>query len=88
MPVRRVGSGPRSPVVADSEILDAWLRHGGKLSLDALDTEAVIASSKRLLTEIEVARRNLDKGVRLMRETISTIRQKQARLKDVRGTKR
>src|SRR5215468_9306653 len=80
MPVRLVGSGPRAPVVADSELLDGWLRHGGTVRLDALNTEAVIANSKKLLVQIEKARRSLAEGVRLMHQTVLTLRQRQAQL--------
>jgi hypothetical protein len=51
LPVRRVDSGPKAPVVADSEIIDAWLKHDGKLRLGgALDVEESLLTRKgRLL---------------------------------------
>lgn len=38
LPVTRVNSGRRSPVVADSEELDAWILHRIKLPADAPHT--------------------------------------------------
>ena len=81
LPVRRVGKSPKSPVVADSEVLDAWVRHGGQLRLDALDTEAIIANSKRLLAELTAAQKDMRGRVNTLRSGIKEIREKQAALR-------
>jgi hypothetical protein len=79
--VRRVGIGSKSPVVADSEILDAWIRHGGQVRLDALDTEAIIANSKRLIAELTEAQQDLRRRVSTLRGGIKEIREKQTALR-------
>ena len=74
LPVRRVGRSPKAPVVADSELVDAWVRHGGRIPLDALKTEAIIAQSKKLLTELSVSQRTLLEGLRSLNKQVSSLR--------------
>ena len=68
-------------VVADSELLDAWVRHGGQLPVDTLDTEAIIANSKKLLAELTAAQKDLRGRVNTLRGRIKEIREKQAVLR-------
>jgi hypothetical protein len=79
-----VGNGSKSPVVADSEILDAWMRHGGQVRQDTLDTEAIIANSKRLLAELTAAQKDLVGHVSTLYDGIKEIREKQAALRQRR----
>lgn len=78
LPVRRVGKGPKPHVVADSELLDAWVSHGGQLRQDLLDTDAIRDKSKRLRSELTAARKDLHVRVDALRAGIKEISEKQA----------
>lgn len=67
IPVRRLGRGPKAPVAADSEVLDARVKYGGKTRLNEMDMDAVISKSRKLLAEIQEARRSLREGVRTIK---------------------
>jgi hypothetical protein len=84
LPVRRVGNGPKAPVIADSELVDAWIRHGGRVRNYILETEATITNSKKQLAELIVSQTSLRRGLKTLREGIRDIREKGAALRQAR----
>lgn len=88
LPVQRVGSGPRAHVMADSELIDRWIRHGGRLQMDNAKAEDLIRHSSKLLKEIEELRKSLQEGVRSLHRGISMLRIKQANLRNLRAKAR
>src|SRR5215472_10674778 len=84
LPVRHIGRGPKPPVVAHSVLIDGWVRYGGPVRLDEIDTKAIIAKSKKLRAEIQVARRSLRESVHTLRDGLSTFRNKQIDFRKMR----
>src|SRR5690242_3736216 len=87
LPVRRVGSGPKAPVIADSELVDAWIRHGGRVRNYMLETEATIIDSKMQLAELILSQTSLRRSVNTLRDGIRDIREKAAALRQARTAK-
>lgn len=78
LPIKRIGRGPRAHVMADSEAIDRWVRHGGRLQMENVDAEELIRRSGKLLNEINELRNSLQQGVRSLHQGIAALRDKQA----------
>jgi hypothetical protein len=79
-----VGSGPKAPVIADSELVDAWIKQGGRVRNYMVETEATISDSKKQLAELIVSLSSVRHGVKTLRDGIRYIREKGAALRQAR----
>jgi hypothetical protein len=76
LPVRRINNGPRSPVVADSEELDAWILHRKlprgvpKTLLDNLER------ARELRSEVQQNRKELEHRLETLRKELAELRAK------------
>lgn len=77
LPVRRVNDSQRSPVVADSDELDAWILHRRKLPPGApqnlLDN---FAHALELQREMKRNRRELQRRLQALRQGLAELRRK------------
>lgn len=79
--MRHMGRGSKPPVVADSELLDTWIRHEGGLPID---TDTLIAKSRKLRAEVQSKRQELHKNISSLHEGMSAIQDRQAKLEKAR----
>jgi hypothetical protein len=80
LPVKRVTNGPRSPVVADSEELDAWILRGKDLPPGApLDLLRNIERARELCAEVERARTALREKMANLRKGMAELRTRSRR---------
>ena len=80
LPVKRVNKSPRSPVVADSEELDAWILHRIKLPPDAPHT--VLENwqrAQKLQDEAEQKKKQFQLRVEQFKNDVAKFRAKQRR---------
>ena len=85
IPVRRLGSGPKGRVIADSKLLDAWIRQGGQINAEMLRSQGIITQSEKLLAELNVSQQTLREGLRSLKEQISSLRAARERLRKARS---
>jgi hypothetical protein len=84
LPVQRIGHGPKPHLVAYPELINEWVRNGGPVRLDASDSKALIAKSKKLRADSQVARRTLRDGVHLLHDNLSAFRDRQIDFRKMR----
>lgn len=71
--------------MADSDLVDLWIRHGGRLKADMANVDEARQRFGRLLNEMDELGRNLQRGLQSLHEGISALRAKQASLRDLRA---
>lgn len=82
LPVKRVSKGPRSPVVADSEQLDAWILRGKDIPPGApLDLLSNLNRARELRDEVKRARTILHQKMANLRKEMIALRAKKRKLK-------
>ena len=74
LPVNRPNPGRRSHVLASTEQLDSWVRHGAFWRTQQSDVRVNIARARKLRAEIEQARRDLHLKVAALRKEIAALR--------------
>lgn len=75
LPVKRINKTPRSPVVADSEELDAWILHRIELPPGVPRTVADnLQRARELRHESEEIRRELQARLEVLRKTLDVSR--------------
>lgn len=82
LPVKRVKDTPRSPVVADSEELDAWVLHRSRVPPGA--PQVLVDNLRRaheLLRELAQNRKELQQRMQILRKELAELRAK--RRKDI-----
>ena len=77
MPVKRVSNSPRSPVVADSEELDAWILHRNRLPPGA---PRKLAENLQHLRELRHEIRELQARLQSLRKQLAELRAKKQRM--------
>lgn len=77
LPVKRVNNSPRSPVVADSEELDAWILHRMQLPTGASQE---LADNRKRARELrlqgQAIRKELQDRMAVLRKTLAEARAK------------
>lgn len=77
LPVKRVNNSPRSPVVADSEELDAWILHRMQLPTGASQE---LADNRKRARELRLQgqeiRKELQERMAVLRKTLAEARAK------------
>lgn len=82
LPVKRVSKGPRSPVVADSEQLDAWILRGKDIPPGApLELLRNLERARELCDEVKRARTALHQKMANLRNEMTALRAKRRKLK-------
>ena len=77
LPIKRVNNTPRSPVVADSEELDAWILHRMQLPPGASRELAEnLKRTRELRRESQELRRELHARMEALRKTLAEARAK------------
>ena len=77
LPVKRVRNSPRSPVVADSEEVDAWILHRGRVPPGVPQTLVDnLRRARELRLEIEQRRKELQQRVQTFRKEMAEFRAK------------
>ena len=77
LPVKRVNKSPRSPVVADSEALDAWILHRMQLPPEASpELRANLQRTRELRRELQESRKQLQARMDAFRKTVAEARAK------------
>ena len=80
LPVKRVNNSLRSPVVADSEELDAWILHRMQLPPGASrELAESLQRTRELRHESQELRKELRDRVEALRKTLAEARAKQRR---------
>ena len=82
LPVRRVNNAAKSPVVADSEELDAWILHRSRIPTQApQDLVNNLRRAQELRRQIEQSRKEFQQRVQTFREQLADFREKKKRLR-------
>jgi hypothetical protein len=77
LPVKRVSNSPRSPIVADSEELDAWILHRMQLPPGAPQKLADnLQNARQLRSEAQKLRKELQDRMDALRKTLAESRMK------------
>lgn len=77
LPVKRVNETARSPVVADSEELDAWVLHRSRIPAQApQDLMNNLQRAQELGRQIQQSRKELQERVQTFREQLADFREK------------
>ena len=77
LPVKRVNKSPRSPVVADSEALDAWILHRLQLPSGASrELRDNLLRTRELRREVQESRKELRARMGVLRKTLAEARAK------------
>lgn len=77
LPVKRVNKTPRSPVVADSEELDAWILHRVELPPGApRKTAQNLQRAKELRAKAQGIRKELQSRLEILKTTLAESRAK------------
>jgi hypothetical protein len=80
LPVRRVNNTPRSPVVADSEELDAWILHRSRIPTEAPQSLANnLRRALELQRELQQNRKEFGDRVQHFRQQLAEFREKRKR---------
>lgn len=75
LPVKHVNDGPRSPVVADSEELDAWILRRSSIPPEApKDLTENLRRARELQLQINQSRKELAERVQVFRKGIAELR--------------
>lgn len=77
LPVKRVNKSPRSPVVADTEELDAWILHRLQLPSGASrELRDNLLRTRELRREVQESRKELRARMGVLRKTLAEARAK------------
>ena len=76
LPVRRTSYGVKSPVVAESDELDFWLRHGHLPLTKTPGVLDTLQASQNLCIEVGNSRRALRQSLAAVRKQFATLRAK------------
>ena len=87
LPVRRVTRGPRSPVIADSDAVDAWMR-GGAGKGGGYNTWKNVRRSRELRAATQKAREELNMRLEVLRAEMAVLLGQGKKLRRDRDGKR
>lgn len=76
LPVRRLYSSDRAPVIANSEEIDAWLHGGSFWRKKDFETLATVTRSRELRAQLRQSRETLERTVAELEKTLEPIRAK------------
>jgi hypothetical protein len=80
LPIRRVNQSPRSPVVADSDELEAWILHRRKLPPGVPDSLLyTLERARELQREVQKNRKELQRGLTTLRKELEEFRAKRTK---------
>jgi phage terminase Nu1 subunit (DNA packaging protein) len=84
LPISRPYPGRRSHVVADSQELDLWLRHGAAMRGQNSDLIARLDRSRKMRADVEKSRKTLRERLNILRNEVAP---QQATAEQIRGWK-
>jgi len=76
LPINRRYPGPRSPVIADSEEIDLWMRGDSFWRKEDVGTLANVKRSRKLRAQLRQSRENLKHTLDELRKNLDPLRAK------------